>query len=120
MPYKPKRPCSYPGCPNLTDGTYCEEHKKKVNRDYERYSRDPVTKKRYGRSWEKIRARYVETHPFCEECYKNGIITPVEHVHHKKPLSEGGTNDFDNLESLCRACHSRIHGERGDRWRRAW
>ena len=26
MPYKPKRPCSYPGCPRLTSGRYCEEH----------------------------------------------------------------------------------------------
>lgn len=29
MPHKPKRPCRYPGCPNLCDtGTYCEEHRK--------------------------------------------------------------------------------------------
>ncbi|MCC8046435.1 MAG: HNH endonuclease, partial [Clostridiales bacterium] len=26
MPKMPKKPCSYPGCPRLTDGTYCEEH----------------------------------------------------------------------------------------------
>ncbi len=26
MPRKPKRPCSYPGCPNLCDGRFCEEH----------------------------------------------------------------------------------------------
>ena len=25
MPRKPKRPCSHPGCPNLTDGRFCEE-----------------------------------------------------------------------------------------------
>ncbi|MCR1954151.1 HNH endonuclease, partial [Clostridioides mangenotii] len=23
MPKKPKRPCSYPGCPELTDGRFC-------------------------------------------------------------------------------------------------
>lgn len=27
MPRKSKRPCSHPGCPNLTDSKYCEEHK---------------------------------------------------------------------------------------------
>ena len=27
MPTKPKRPCGYPGCPNLTDSQYCEEHR---------------------------------------------------------------------------------------------
>ena len=30
MPKKPKRPCSYPGRPNLTDGRYCPEHPDKV------------------------------------------------------------------------------------------
>ena len=34
VPTKPKRPCSYPGCPNLTDGQYCEEHAKQMNRRY--------------------------------------------------------------------------------------
>ena len=27
MPRKPKRPCRYPGCPNLSDGVYCEVHR---------------------------------------------------------------------------------------------
>ena len=40
MPRKPKRPCSYPGCPNLTDGRYCPEHQQKVNSNYEKYGRD--------------------------------------------------------------------------------
>ena len=109
MPYMCKRPCSYPGCPRLTNGRYCEEHQKEMNRDYEKRLRDPDTKKRYGRSWERIRKQYVSLHPFCEECYERGIITPVEHVHHKIPLTEGGTNDFDNLESLCKSCHRAIH-----------
>lgn len=26
MPYRPKKPCRHPGCANLTDGRYCEEH----------------------------------------------------------------------------------------------
>ncbi|MCD8195880.1 MAG: HNH endonuclease, partial [Lachnospiraceae bacterium] len=30
MPRMPKKPCSYHGCPRLTDGTYCEEHGKLV------------------------------------------------------------------------------------------
>ena len=55
MPRKPKRPCSYPGCPNLTDGRYCPEHQQKVNSNYEKYGRDKSTKKRYGRAWKRIR-----------------------------------------------------------------
>ncbi|MCR5355770.1 MAG: HNH endonuclease [Lachnospiraceae bacterium] len=119
MPYKPKKPCSYPGCPKLTDGRYCEEHKKVMNKRYEMYKRDPMTKKRYGNNWQKIRKLYVSLHPLCEECLKNKIASPVEHVHHIKPLSEGGTNDFDNLMSLCKSCHSRVHAKRGDYWKNA-
>ena len=36
MPRKPKRPCSYPGCPNLTDGRFCPEHEKKETKRYEK------------------------------------------------------------------------------------
>ncbi|MCR5510370.1 MAG: HNH endonuclease [Lachnospiraceae bacterium] len=117
MPMKPKRPCSYPGCPNLTDRQYCEMHQKEMNRQYEKYDRNPLTKKRYSGAWVRIRKQYAEAHPFCEICFENGIITPVEHVHHKLPLNEGGTNDFDNLQSLCKSCHSRLHMKRGDNFK---
>lgn len=55
-------------------------------------------------------------HPFCELCFERGVIVPTEEIHHKKPLSEGGTHDWSNLIALCKSCHSRIHAERGDRW----
>lgn len=116
MPRRPKRPCSYPGCPKLTEGRYCEEHAKTVNRNYNRYERDPETPKRYGRSWKRIRDAYVAAHPLCEECLKERRAVPVEQVHHIIPLREGGTSDFGNLISLCAECHARIHARRGDRW----
>ena len=50
MPKMPKRPCGFPGCPNLTAGRFCEAHAKQENRRYERYQRDPATKRRYGRA----------------------------------------------------------------------
>lgn len=43
MPRKPKRPCSYPGCPNLTYGRFCPKHEKKEAKRYEKYDRDPNT-----------------------------------------------------------------------------
>jgi 5-methylcytosine-specific restriction protein A len=70
MPWKPKHPCRYPGCPKLTEERYCEEHKKLVNQQYDRYGRDPVAKKRYGSAWRKIRARFLAEHPLCEQCRK--------------------------------------------------
>lgn len=116
MPRKPKRPCSFPGCPKLTEGRFCETHEKQENRRYEKYDRDPAVRRRYGRAWKRIRASYVLQHPLCEQCYEKGLLVPTEEVHHKKPLSEGGTHDRSNLIALCKACHARIHAERGDRW----
>ena len=59
MPRKPKRPCSYPGCPKLTGGRFCEEHAKLEAQRYEKYDRDPETKRRYGRAWKRIRDSYA-------------------------------------------------------------
>lgn len=116
MPRKPKKPCAHPGCPNLTEGRYCEEHAKEAAKHYERYQRNPATRKRYGRVWSRIRASYAKEHPFCELCFEKGIIVPVQEVHHKLPLAEGGSHDRGNLMSLCKSCHAKLHAERGDRW----
>lgn len=117
MPYKPKRPCAYTGCGLLADsGEYCAEHKKVVTKRYNKYQRDPASNKRYGRSWKRIRDRYIKAHPLCEECERNGRIKAAEEVHHIQPLSKGGGNETSNLMALCKSCHSRITAESGDRW----
>jgi len=116
MPFKPKRPCSYPGCPKLTYGRFCEEHTKEETKRYERNQRDPAMKKRYNRTWKRIRDRYINEHPLCERCQKEGKLTPAEEVHHVVPLSRGGTHAADNLMALCTSCHSTITAKEGGRW----
>lgn len=116
MPYKPKRPCSYPGCPCLTNGRFCEEHQRQENKRYEKYDRPPEMKKRYGRAWKRIRDRHIAQHPLCEVCKRNCRLTPAEEVHHIVPLSQGGTHEESNLMSLCKSCHSEITAKSGDRW----
>lgn len=113
MPYKPAKPCAYPGCKELTHDRYCDKHKKEEAKRYEKYDRDPAVRRRYGRAWKRIRDSYVKTHPFCEECLKKGIAVPVDEVHHIIPLAEGGTHERSNLKSLCKSCHLKAHGERG-------
>lgn len=116
MPYKPKRPCSYPGCPHLTNGRFCEEHQRQENKRYEKYDRSPEMKKRYGIAWKRVRDRHIAQHPLCEVCKRNGNLTPAEEVHHIVPLSQGGTHDDSNLMSLCKSCHSEITAKEGGRW----
>lgn len=115
MPSRPKRPCSYPGCPNLTDGQYCEHHRTTARQQYDRYERDPDINKKYGRAWKRIRDSYAASHPLCEQCLKEGRLTPVEEVHHIRPVSKGGTHERSNLMSLCQSCHNKIHQKLGDR-----
>ena len=42
----------------------------------------------------------------CEKCKTAKNLT----VNHKTPLSQGGTNEAENLEILCRECHEKYHG----------
>lgn len=115
MPRKPKRPCAYPGCSRLSEGRYCEEHAKLAARNYERYTRQPGVRRKYGRAWKRIRDSYAAAHPFCERCFAEGRMVPLDEVHHRVPLARGGTHDISNLMSLCRSCHNKIHHELGDR-----
>lgn len=41
----------------------------------------------------------------CSQCKSKSTL----HVHHIKPLSQGGTNDLSNLTTLCKRCHTKIH-----------
>ena len=115
VPSKPKHPCSYPGCPKLTDGQYCADHAAIARRQYDKYERSPDVNKKYGRAWKRIRDRYAAEHPLCEMCLQEGRLTPVQEVHHILPVSKGGTHARDNLMSLCQACHTKIHHDLGDR-----
>ncbi len=115
MPRKPKKPCSFPGCPNLTDGQYCEEHRVIARRKYDKYIREPDVNKKYGYEWRKIRERYANAHPLCEKCLEEGRYRPLDEVHHIVPIKKGGTHDESNLMSLCKSCHTKIHKELGDR-----
>lgn len=115
VPRSPKKPCTYPGCPNLTDRRYCPAHEKSERQQYNKYHRSPSINKTYGRAWKRIRDRYVAKHPLCEMCLKDGRMTPVEEVHHILPVNRGGTHDEANLMSLCRSCHNKVHHELGDR-----
>ena len=43
----------------------------------------------------------------CQDCREDKRL----YVHHIKPLYAGGTNNDDNLISLCSLCHIRRHKE---------
>ena len=107
MPYKPKRPCGWPSCPELTDGYYCAEHQRLADSRYNS-KRGVDYRKRYDGDWPLVSRRFLLAHPFCEECSRFGKLTRATEVHHVLPVADGGTNDERNLMALCKSCHSRI------------
>ena len=116
IPRKPRSPCRFSGCAELTETPYCKKHYKVMNKLYDLYQRDPESKKRYGTKWRKIRNAFVKNHPICELCERKNILIPTEEVHHVIPLSKGGSNDEENLMALCKSYHSRITATEGGRW----
>ena len=105
MPYKSRRRCVMPGCPNYAEGgSYCAAHRK----DYNKLIRDPAVQKHYDRRWKKIRDIFLAKHPLCQQCQLAGRLTPATEVHHIKPVVDGGTDADANLMALCKPCHSRI------------
>lgn len=67
--------------------------------------------------WRRLRGAYLQSHPLCEMCEKNGILTPAVEVHHVTPISTADTIvemqglgfDADNLMALCACCHDAVH-----------
>ena len=57
-------------------------------------------------AWARLRRSVLERDGYrCRSCGKAGILE----VHHVQDLQHGGTNDLDNLETLCRGCHIARH-----------
>ena len=109
MPTWPKHPCRYPGCAKLTANRYCEEHTKLASQQYEKYGRDPAARRRYGSAWRKLRAQFLSGHPLCEECRRDGRLTPATVVDHIIP-HKGNRDlfwDEKNWQALCKPCHDR-------------
>ena len=56
----------------------------------------------------------------CQECRKYGRMTPAVYVHHIQHLEDRPDLALvdSNLESVCMACHNKLHPEKGTKSRR--
>ncbi len=112
-PFKPKKPCSYPACKNLTNGGPCPEHKRKANRRYDK-ERDKTSERRFLHStrWRRIAKAKLDNDPLCERCCPHD--EPAILVHHKDGNPLNNPEDGSNHESLCMMHHEDEH--KGERW----
>lgn len=68
---------------------------------------DPQHSRDYGARWRKIRLMQLRAEPLCRHCKAQGVVTAATEVDHIIRLRRGGTNSPDNLQSLCKSCHSK-------------
>ena len=60
----------------------------------------------YGYAWEKLRKSILLRDSYlCQPCLRRGIPEPAKQVDHIVPKSQGGTDDHENLQSICEPCH---------------
>ena len=80
MPFKPKVPCRHPGCNELIPAghKYCEKHR--AMHPEEVRSADG---RGYNRAWQKASKAFLQKHPLCVVCMKEGRYikaTDVDHI----------------------------------------
>ena len=86
------------------------------------FAREPKKKAIYSAllnswKWQQLRRKKFLANPVCEDCAVKGRVTPTEEVHHNRPVESGKDEiemrqlayDFNNLVSLCKACHAARH-----------
>lgn len=106
MPKKSKKPCRHLGCPNLTDGKYCEEHKP-LHPD-----RPSATKRGYGSKWQRVSKAYLRKHPLCVKCLTEGRFVTATVVDHIVPHRGNHYLMWSdtNWQALCKPCHDKKTG----------
>ncbi len=119
MPRRPGHVCRWQGCPAIVPaGTpYCEVHAREVQRRTDA-QRGTASQRGYGANWRRVRAMFLAEHPLCADPYKNHgpyppLATDVDHI---VPRSQGGSEDPENLQALCKSCHSKKTAHESGGW----
>ena len=106
MPMKPNVPCKHPGCPALIpSGTkYCEAHKLLHPEEVR-----SAAGRGYNAAWRKASKQFLQAHPLCEECMRQGKYVKATVVDHVVPHrgDEQLFWDRSNWRALCKRCHDR-------------
>jgi 5-methylcytosine-specific restriction endonuclease McrA len=69
--------------------------------------RPSAAKRGYGAAWQKYRAGYLRSHPYCAQCAKQGKRSIASVVDHVSPHRGDQDKFWDkaNHQALCKLCH---------------
>ena len=106
LPRKPNVPCRHPGCAELIPAgqKYCEIHKPLHPEEIR-----SASARGYGKAWQRESKRFLQAHPLCVQCAREGRYVKATVVDHIKPHRGDETLFWDrsNWQPLCKRCHDR-------------
>lgn len=120
MPKRPKRPCAYPGCPELVEypDRYCQKHKQEKNRSKREYDRQRGTaaQRGYNYRWQKYSKWFLKQpgNQICKLRLDDGCNLIAQCVDHIVPPSGPDDPLFwdpNNHQAACIHCNS-VKGKR--------
>lgn len=107
---RPMRPCAVKTCAELADigKGYCDKHyiekMREHKRKYQKYQKYRGQGLYHTHKWKMLRKKVLLKHPVCELCNE----AKGEEVDHVQPwTTEAEFYDEENLQSLCKSCHSK-------------
>lgn len=79
-----------------------------VNSDSWRSTKGTAAQRGYGYKWQKARVGWLEAHPLCMYCQREGRVTAATVVDHSTPHRGDMVIFWDRSQwvSLCTHCHS--------------
>lgn len=99
MPTAAPKPCSSCGALVRDGSSRCDAHKPVAW-----LLKRPEVKRTAGRKLQAQRAALFGREPLCRTCHRVGRRVLATIRDHIAPLFEGGSDDDDNIQPLCRAC----------------
>lgn len=106
MPKRALRPCNQPGCPNLSDQSYCPDHAKVPER-----RRGSAYNRGYNYKWSLYSKRFLRLNPLCAcaECAELPVPMIAEVTDHIIPHKGDQALfwDKDNHQPMAKRCHDK-------------
>jgi 5-methylcytosine-specific restriction protein A len=109
MATRPMKPCSKPGCPNLTRARFCTDHEKQEQQRYDK-QRGNANERGYTYRWQQYSTWFLRQpeNVFCKLQLRgcDNLSGCVDHIDPPNGPSDPRFWDRDNHQGACIYCNS--------------